>query len=121
MSEQTPAKPSGNPPANAVQIIWILYLASIVIGLAGIVGVIWAYVARGETTEADWEHSHFTFQIRTFWIGMLFIFIGIVLAFVLIGFLVLLAVLIWLVVRSVKGLQAHGNQAPIPNPQTWLW
>jgi uncharacterized membrane protein len=121
MSDHTPPPQSGNPPSNAVQIIWILYLVSIAVGLAGIVGVVWAYVARKEVHEGDWEHTHFTYQIHTFWIGMLYIFIGVVLMFVLVGFLVLIAVLVWLVVRCVKGLQAHGKQEPIPNPQTWLW
>ncbi len=106
---------------QAVQIIYILYLVGIAVGLTALVGIVWAYIARGNTQPDDWERSHLTYQIRTFWIGLLYSLIGVVTAFVLIGFLILLAGAIWYIVRCVKGLMAHGQRQPIENPGTWLW
>jgi prolipoprotein diacylglyceryltransferase len=45
--------------------------------------------------------------------------LGFVLAFVLIGFAILLATLIWYIVRTVKGMQALSKGAPYPNPDSW--
>ena len=63
-------EPAPASTSNA-QIIYILYLVSLVVGVTGIVGVIMAYVYRGEAP--DWLQSHYRFQIRTFWIGLLYV------------------------------------------------
>ena len=105
--------------ATNVNIVYYLYLASILVGITAIVGVIMAYMNRGQGT--DWLDSHYTYQIRTFWIGLLYGVIGLVLTFVIIGFAVLLFVLIWWIVRCVKGLQLAGKLQPVPDPATWMW
>ena len=38
----------------------------------------------------------------------------------LIGFLILLAVAVWVIIRCVIGLQALGRGEPIQNPQSWV-
>jgi uncharacterized membrane protein len=43
-----------------------------------------------------------------------------VLAVVLIGFLLMLAVAVWVIVRVVIGFQAVGRGEPIRNPESWL-
>jgi uncharacterized membrane protein len=105
--------------ATNVNVIYYLYLASILLGVTAIVGVIMAYMNRGPG--ADWLDSHYTYQIRTFWTGLLYSAIGLVLTFVIIGFLVLLFVLIWWIVRCIKGLQLAGARQPVPDPATWMW
>ena len=47
-----------------------------------------AYLARDDAP--NWLASHFRFQIRTFWLLVLFSIIGALLTMVLIGFLVLM-------------------------------
>ena len=47
--------------------------------------------------------------------GFLFLF-----ANLLIGWLVYIAIIIWRVVRCVKGMQAVGRREPIADPQTWM-
>jgi len=47
--------------------------------------------------------------------------IGAVLTVVLIGILILLAALIWYIVRSIKGMQALSAGQPIENPGSWLF
>jgi len=105
--------------ATNVNIVYYLYLASILVGITAIIGIIIAYMNRG--SGSDWLDSHYTYQIRTFWIGLLYSVIGLVLTFVIIGFLVLLFVLIWWIVRCVKGLQLAGARQPVPDPATWMW
>jgi len=113
------------PPASSTsavsnaQIIYILYLVSLVVGVTSIVGVIMAYVYRGEAP--DWLRSHYRFQIRTFWIGLLYVVIGMLLSAVLIGFLVLLFWLVWLILRCVKGMQQLERREPVTDVETWLW
>src|SRR5262245_36910802 len=95
-------QPFERSPGN-VNLVYYLYLASVVVGLTAIIGLIIAYMNRGPGS--DWLDSHYRFQIRTFWIGLLYGLIGLLLTFVIIGFLVLLFVLIWWIVRCIKGLQ----------------
>lgn len=52
-------------------------------------------------------------------IGLLYSLVGAVLSLALIGFLVLLAVAVWAIVRLVKGLQALGRREAMPDPQSW--
>ena len=99
--------------------VYILYLVSLVFGVTSLVGVIMAYISRGDAPE--WLASHYRFQIRTFWIGMLYGIIGLILAYVVIGWLVLLFTLIWFVVRCVKGLKYLNNGQAHPDPAGWMF
>jgi uncharacterized membrane protein len=122
-SRATEIYPVGPPfdPAEAgtANTVYILYLVALLVGITSIVGVIIAYVNRGDAPE--WVVSHYRFQIRTFWIGLLYTFIGVVTCVIIIGFFWLGFVLIWLIVRCVKGMQAISRGYPYENPATWLW
>lgn len=104
---------------GTVKLIYILYLASILVGITGIVGVILAYMNKGSAPE--WLQSHYVFQIHTFWKGLLYMLLGAILTVVLIGFLVMLFALVWWIVRCLKGLKAAGNGQPIEDPRGWLF
>lgn len=106
------------PGASNVQVIYILYLAGLVIGVSGIVGIVLAYLNRGKA--GGWVETHYTWAIRTFWIGLLYALVSIVLAFVLVGFLLMFATGVWFIARCIIGLQAVGRQEPIKNPQGWM-
>ena len=118
MQENGGAESYIEPGGNNVNLIYILYLAAFVVGLTGLVGLVFAYLNRGKS--APWVDSHYTYQIRTFWIGMLYSFICVVLAFVGIGFLLMFLVAVWVIIRCVKGLQASSKKEPIADPETWL-
>ncbi|MGH6781221.1 MAG: DUF4870 family protein [Sphingomonadaceae bacterium] len=105
---------------NHPTIVALLYLASFVIGITGLIGIVLAYVWRGEAA-GGWEASHYTFHIRTFWIALIAGFISAVLTIVLIGFIGLFAVAIWVIIRSVLALLAAQKRQPIANPESWLW
>ncbi|MCB1454288.1 MAG: hypothetical protein KDJ43_11640 [Rhizobiaceae bacterium] len=101
-----------------IQVIYILYLAGFVIGISTLVGIVIAHINRGKS-EA-WIETHYTWAIRTFWIGLLYGFISLVLSVVLIGFVLMLAVAVWIIVRCVIGLQQVGRNEPIKNPESWV-
>lgn len=99
--------------------VYILYLVGIVFGILGIIGVVMAYINKSDAP--DWLKSHYQFQIRTFWIGGLYMLIGFILIFVLIGYLVLLFWVIWLIVRCIKGMKSLDQKEPHPNPSGWMF
>ena len=125
MAEPTqplPPPPPAPPPAaapgeNVAKIVYVLYLATFLTGVTALVGVVMAYVYQDDAP--DWLKTHYRFQIRTFWLGLLFGFVGAVLSVVFIGFLVLVFLAVWLVVRCVKGLKYVGRREPYPDPVGW--
>ena len=122
-----PTRQDSGPPvqssgfdANRPSIISLLYLASFVTGITGIVGIILAHVWQGEEQE-PWMASHYTYLIRTFWIGFLASIVAGVLTLVLIGMLLLPIIAIWVAIRSVMSLLKAQKQEPMPDPQTLLF
>ena len=107
------------PAASTARIIYILYLVGIVVGLTALVGVVMAYVNRSDAP--GWLASHFDLQIRTFWIGLLYLLVGVLLAGVAIGYLILLFWLVWLIVRCAKGMKHVDAGEPYPNPTGWMF
>lgn len=104
---------------NGPTIISLLYLCSFFVGgVTGIVGVVLAYVWQGET-RPEWEKTHFTYLIRTFWIGFVGSIIGVILLIVAVGFIVLLGVAVLIVIRSILSLINAQKQEPMPNPESW--
>ena len=101
------------------RIIYILYLISLVVGITGLVGVVMAYIYRGDAP--DWMQSHYRFLVRTFWIGLLYAVVGMLLTPIFVGFLILLFWVIWLIIRCVKGMQYLERRAPHPDPGTWMF
>lgn len=104
---------------DTAKLVYILYLASLIVGVTAIIGVIVAYVNRSDAPA--WVQTHYRLQIRTFWIGILYGVISFITAFVLIGFLFALFTLVWWIVRCAKGLQQQSRGEPYDNPATWLW
>jgi uncharacterized membrane protein len=110
----------GNPAeADTANVVYILYLVGLLVGITNIVGLIMAYVNWRDAPE--WVQTHYRFQIRTFWIGMLYGFIGLVTCIIIVGFFWLMFVLVWWVVRCVKGMQAISRGMPYDRPATWWW
>ena len=122
-----PDTPSGPRPAQASSgfdfnnptIVSLLYLSSFILGITSIVGVVLAYVWKGENRDA-WEQSHYQYLINTFWIGLVGGFVSVLLMIVVIGFLLLPAVMVLVVVRCVLSLINAQKREPMPNPGTLL-
>jgi uncharacterized membrane protein len=99
--------------------VYILYLLGFFTGLTAVIGLI---IASMQGDRADpVSRSHFRFQIRTFWIGLLFVVVGVVALHVAIGGLILLWWVIWTLIRCVKGLLALNSGEPIADPESWFF
>jgi len=120
MSDQIVIPPGSSPTeGNSANLIYILYLASLVVGITGLIGVIMAYVYQGAAP--PWVQTHYRFQIRTFWIGLLYGLIGAATAWFGVGFLIILFTVVWYIVRCVKGMQRIAQSLAYDNAGTWLW
>ncbi len=100
-------------------IVYVLYFVAYFVGITAIVGVVIAHVQKGSGNAM--LDSHYDFQIRTFWIGVLYLIVGFVLMFVLIGFLVWGWWFVWSLIRNIKGILALNENRPIANPSSWLF
>ena len=106
------------PGGDNVKLVYVLYLASVIVGLTALIGLVIAYMNRGQVA-GNWTESHYTYQIRTFWIGLLYSLISVVLMIVGVGFLLMIVVAIWAIVRCARGIQWAGAEKPVPDPLTW--
>lgn len=105
---------------NQPTIISLCYLASFITGITGLVGIVLAHV-WGSDSKDDWAASHYTYLIRTFWIGFAASIVAGILTVVLIGLILLPVIAIWVGVRSVMSLIKAQKQEPMPDPQTLLF
>lgn len=123
--ETPPPGPQPGPPANALSderqmalIIYVLYLVSLANGITALVGLVLAYVSRD--TAPDWLKSHYTFQIRTFWIGLLYFVVSVPLCFIVIGIPLVLAATLWFIARCALGLNRLLRKEAYPTPLSWI-
>jgi uncharacterized membrane protein len=83
-------------------------------GLTAIAAIIVNYIKRQDVAGTLYE-SHFDWQIRTFWWGLVWGVVGFVLMFVVVGFFVWFVAWIWMIYRVVKGwLKLTENQPVVP-------
>jgi uncharacterized membrane protein len=99
--------------------VYLLYCVGYFTGISALIGVIIAHVKVDDTDPV--LRSHYQFQIRTFWIGLLYLAIGIPLCLVLIGFPVLVWWLVWSMMRIIKGMISINESKSIANPRSWLF
>jgi uncharacterized membrane protein len=102
---------------DIAKIVYVLYLIGLFTAVTAVIGVVIAYIYRDDAP--DWLKTHYEFQIRTFWIGLLYFIIAGILCAILIGFLLLAAVAVWWIVRCAKGLKYVDQRAAYPNYTTW--
>ncbi|SHM02205.1 Uncharacterized membrane protein [Bradyrhizobium lablabi] len=117
LTSETP-RPIVSDNALAV-IVYVLYCVGYFTGISALIGVIIAHVKVHDTDPV--LRSHYQFQIRTFWIGLLYLAIGIPLCMVLIGIPVLAWWLLWSLIRIIKGIISVNEYKPIANPRSWLF
>lgn len=96
-------------------IVHILYIASFFAGITSIPGVIVAYLKRRDALGTIYE-SHFTYAIRTFWLGLIFAIVTTTLCFVLVGYAILPFFFIWWLIRVIRPVVALMDNRPIANP-----
>ena len=115
-------------------LVYAAYLLSIPTGgISTIIGLILAYVMKSDAGPAVF--SHYAFQIRTFWLGLLAIPLGVLLIVLgvplllvggigvlpmIVGGLMAGGVTIWFYVRSIIGLVRAIEGRGYANYRTWL-
>ena len=115
----SPSTTAGTNPQTWAIVVWGLYAAAYFTGITVFIGVIIAYVKRGELAGTAYE-SHMTSAIRTFWISLIVGVVGVILAFVFVGFIVLGLLFLWQLFRTIRGLIRAIDGQPIANPAGWL-
>ena len=139
-------RPAASSGIQRPLIVAALYLANLVLGISVFIGLILAYVWRGEADTPEWERTHYTYLIRTFWISfvawLLFIAVfftafigaaategfrgaegleGVGVLAALVFILLFLAMGVWFCVRSVISIAKAASGKPIDRPETWMF
>jgi uncharacterized membrane protein len=94
------------------------YIAGVLMLAFAPAGVILSYIDRSKASPL--LVSHYNYLIGTFWKGLLFGFISMVLTFVFIGIFVWFATSIWYLARCIKSLVYLHRDQPISTPGTWF-
>jgi uncharacterized membrane protein len=98
---------------NVTMMVYLLQALSFLWGVTAIVGVVVNYVKRDDARGTVYE-SHFEWQIRTFWWGLLWGVVGVLLVIVFgLGFLVMFVAWIWAIYRVVKGWLKLSEGKPV--------
>ena len=125
-------QPANESLFNWTQMIYALHAFSLLIGIIGtatvigafltgwpsLIAVILNYVKRGDV-RGTWLESHFRWQIRTFWYGLLWVvlcgvFIVMTLGIgILIVWLPLIVVAVWFIYRIARGWLALRERRPM--------
>ncbi|XKH60933.1 hypothetical protein LG290_03950 [Halomonas sediminis] len=106
-------------PDTTIAIVgYALQLAGIATGgLTSLLGVVIAYVYRGDGP--SWLDDHYRYQIRTFWLSLLYFSVSALLTLILIGFVTWMIAVVWLVIRCVKGIKGLQRRQAPTNVTTW--
>jgi uncharacterized membrane protein len=119
MSEIVEAPAAGKSPEelaglkNIALVVYILQALSFLWGVTAIVGVIINYVKRDDAKGTVYE-SHFDWQIRTFWWGLLWGVLGMLLIIAAgLGLVLLFVAWIWAIYRVVKGWLKLSEGKPV--------
>lgn len=103
---------------SLARIVYVLYLVGLITGgLTAIPGVIIAHLKAGECPPPLREH--FRFQYRTFWMGLLYMFIASITTLALIGWLLMLVIFVWWIVRCARGLSTLNRDQPPAKVDSW--
>jgi uncharacterized membrane protein len=127
---------AGNEDKTMPAVCYALYLLAFATGITAVIGLIIAYSQRAAAGPA--MQSHYTFLIRTFWIGLVLAIvggivggilfaIGAVLTVILIGFPIMAlagaiwaATAIWYGIRCIVGLVYLSRGEAYPRPYAVL-
>ena len=93
-------------------------IGAFLVGWPSIIAVILNYVKRSEV-RGTWLESHFLWQIRTFWFGLLWVSLCFIFIFVTLGIGILVAwlplgfITIWFIYRIARGWLALNERRPM--------
>ena len=82
--------------------VYVLQALSFVLPLTALAGIVINYI-KEDDARGSWLESHFEWQKRTFWYGLLWTVLGSLTIFLGIVWVVLAVVAVWLIYRIAKG------------------
>jgi len=130
----TPGTPSQSLVSTTLVVYILFGIASVVpllahgfplilplFGVIGIVGIVLAYVKRGEAA-GTWLASHYRWLVRTFWFSALWGVIGwivfwillIIIIGIFIAYAIWVATTIWVIYRVIRGYLLFKDSQPVP-------
>lgn len=93
-------------------VVYGLQAAGFLLPVTWIMAVVINYV-RLDEVRGSWLESHFRWQIRTFWFGLLWGVLGAVTFIVIVGWFVWAADAVWIIYRLVKGWLDLNSRKPM--------
>jgi len=93
-------------------IVYALQVLAFINGITAVIGVVMNYV-KLDDVRGTWLESHFRWQIRTFWFGLLWAVIGAITILIFVGWFILFADMVWIIYRIVKGLLRLNDLKPV--------
>lgn len=93
-------------------IIYLLYAVSLFVGITAIAAIVMNYIKK-EDVAGTFLESHFRWQIRTFWFGLLWSVLGAITLIVLIGWAILAVNGVWIIYRIAKGWLRLNDNKPM--------
>ena len=93
-------------------IIYALYAAFFLAGITAIFAIVINYVKKDDMVGTFLE-SHFRWQIRTFWFGLLWGVLGGITLLIVVGWFALVADGIWIIYRIIKGWLRLSENKPM--------
>jgi uncharacterized membrane protein len=112
MTDNTAPSVPATESRTLVLIVYGLYIGAVVTcGVAGLAGVILAYIKRDETRGTVW-YSHYDNAIQAFWAWFIMMVIGAATFVFVIGFFLMGAAFLYFLYRTIKGLIAAIESRP---------
>ena len=97
---------------NITTAVYALQAVSFLLGITYFIAVILNYIKRDDA-RGTWLESHFRWQIRTFWFGLLWFGLGGLTYVIVIGWFILFAAALWLIYRILKGWLSLNDGKPM--------
>jgi uncharacterized membrane protein len=123
-SENQEAQQEAVPPTpelsnTSLTVAYVLMFVALVTGFVGLISVVIAFVV-GSDAQGTYQDSHTSLILRTYFYSWVYLFIGLILSPILIGWFILLFWLIWYLVRMVRGVTALSERRTINDPASFF-
>jgi len=97
---------------NIALVVYILQALSFFTVITAVIALIINYIKKDDV-QNTWVSSHFKWQIRTFWFGLLWTFVGLITSMIGIGYFILIANAVWVIYRIIKGWLNLNDDKPM--------
>lgn len=105
----------GGRDLGTAKLVYIMNFVGFILPIFTIVALIVAYLSDKSD---ELVKTHLKFQIRTFWWTFLMVILGIVGAFFIVGYLILLFAFIYALTRYISGFMLLNKGVPVTGAKT---